>query len=459
MTRIKPRQGSFDKALEAFSSGDLLFCLELLSESALPRDIALRARALLRLGKPLLALESIQALALHEVDHELAAELLIIKVTALNILRRFDEAASTSIEARVRCFSAGIVAIEAELLIASAIGALIEGDESSAEFFTRAVLDLKNSSPAWLDVRTYRFSLKFFRARACELIGSILRSRSQYGEQAVWHRRAIEELHESGVRDDILEAALLSNFADSAINLGLTGVAEVVLEWSKRIQWTPFLAEYEFALFSSLAEAYSRAGDQLGALRFYRHCNACAPTAALQLRSTVDRARVLSEIGEAFSSREELDHAIRLSKSVDWANVSERDQRQLLFLAAQVASFSASEANRLLARYDGLKCSLPTAVANRDNRCRGEELLARSAVYRANADDSRAVIALMDALELMNSAGDFAKAANVAAELADLTGEHRYVKIVRTQCQQQPDSILARKLMRLEARIMQGASA
>jgi tetratricopeptide (TPR) repeat protein len=269
--------------------------------------------------------------------------------------------------------------------------------------------------------------------------------------------QAFDELDRSGVRDDYIEALVLSNFADVAIGIGFANVAEVALARSKRIEWSSSLASFEFRIFSALAQASSIAGDQLGALRFLRRCNNCAPSPALQLRSTVERARILSDIGENFSSREELDHAVRLSKSIDWANAREHDQRQLIFLAAQVASYSGKDAERLLARYDGLKSSLPDLIAARDDRFRGEELVARSAVLRSNGETARAIVALLDALEIFSSCEDIANAANVAVELAALTQESRYVAIARTQAEKQPQSILARKVARLEAQMFSGA--
>jgi hypothetical protein len=179
----------------------------------------------------------------------------------------------------------------------------------------------------------------------------------------------------------------------------------------------------------------------------------------LQLQATVERARILSDIGESFSSREELDHAVRLSKSIDWANAREIDQRQLIFLAAQVASYSGTEADRLMARYDGLKTARPDFVPIRDDRFRGQELVARSAVLLANGEDARAIIGLLDALELFNNSGDTGNAANAAVELAALTQEARFVEIARAQSIRQPQSILAQKVARLEDKILTGALA
>ena len=451
VTRLKPRRGSYENALEAYASGDFSLSSELLSSAVTLAESILLGRSLLRLGMPAQALDAISPVELADAPHELVAEAMIVQATCLNLLHRFDEASKLLVEARVRSISAGITAIEAELLLVEVVGHLLEGNYTLAEDSAHAILRLESDSPTWFRPTTYRLNLAYLRFRACDLLGAVEKSQSNYALQSHWLRQAFEEFDKSGVRDDYMEAVVLSNFADVSLGLGLDDVVDVVLARSKRIEWSAPLAGFEFRTFSALAEASSGAGDQLGALRYLRRCNSCAPTATFQLRSTVERARILSEIGEAFSSREELDHAIKLSKSIDWANVNELEQRQLVFLAAQVASFSASEASRLLARYDGLKCSLPGSVAMRENRFRGEELLARSAVLRATGENGRAILSLIDALELFNSVADPAKAANAAAELAELTHEPHYLEIVRAQCRKQPHSILARKLTRLEA--------
>jgi len=457
VTRLKPRIGSFVESLEAFSSGDFVLSAELLSGGQSLKEAILLSRSLLRLGEPERATSVLAHADLSNVPHELAAEALVVRIASFNVLGKFEEAANLAVEARVRCISAGIAAIEAELLFIEALGHIFGNNYAAAEASAKSILDLELASNSWLTSKTYSFNLEYMRFRACDLLGSIEGSRSNYELQAKWLLRAFDEFDRSGVRDDYMEAVVLSNFADVAVGVGLAGVADIALARSKRIEWSSSLAPFEFRIFSALAQASSIAGDQLGALRFLRRCNNCAPTAALQLRSTVERARILSDIGESFSSREELDHAIRLSKSIDWAKVSEHDQRQLVFLAAQVAGHNATEASRLLARYDGLKTARLDMISIRDDRFRAEELVARSAVLLANGENTSATIALLDALEIFNANNDPVSAANTAAELALLTGESRYIEIARVQSEKQPYSILARKVARLQEMVAASA--
>jgi hypothetical protein len=80
-------------------------------------------------------------------------------------------------------------------------------------------------------------------------------------------------------------------------------------------------------------------------------------------------------------------------------------------------------------------------------------------VLLANGEDARAIIGLLDALELFNNSGDTGNAANAAVELAALTQEARFVEIARAQSIRQPQSILAQKVARLEDKILTGALA
>ncbi len=452
MSRLKPRQGSYESALAEYTAGHSSVCYELLSGDDSPSSLILQSRALIRLGNPGLAVAMFDSVADIELSHELAGEMLAVKTLALVATHRFEEASSLAVDARARCYSAGIVGLEAELMLALALGAFIEGNDRSAESLAHAVLELSDKDvPAWIRDRKYRFSLNFWRSRACEILGVVEHSRANHITQAEWLRKSFDEFDKADVRDDYFEAALLANYADAAISLGLRGIADFVVERANRIEWNPSLIAFEFRVFSALAEASSIGGDQLGALRYFRRCLDCAPSAALQIRASVERARILSEIGEAFSSREELDHAVRLSKTVDWESAAPTDQRQLVFLAAQVATFSPGESQRLLSRYDGLKGNSPALVMIKDARFRGEELLARAVIMRANGNVARAIFLLIDALEIWTAAGYGSKAAFVAAELAELTNEPHYAEIARKECSQHPHSILARKMARFDA--------
>ena len=158
----------------------------------------------------------------------------------------------------------------------------------------------------------------------------------------------------------------------------------------------------------------------------------------------------MHEIGESFSAREEIDHAVRLSRLLNWEEASELEQRQLLFLAGQVARYDAKLAETLLARYDGLVSKNPTGVAIKDERFRAEEFMARAAVLVENGHKERAIMLLVDALQLFTTANLDAKAGLAAIELANLTSEPHYISIARKQCIKQPESILARKMAQFD---------
>ncbi len=457
VTRLKPRRGSYEESLNAFASGDFPVSLELLSDARTLPELVLSGRNLIRLGSPDDALAAVSGTCLQDAPHEIAAEALIVQISSLNVLRRFDDASRLAVEARVRSISSGIVAIEAELLYVQALGHVLEGDYTKAELSALAILELEPRPTSWIAPTTYRFNLAYMRFRACDLLGAIEETRSNYPGRVRWLSQAFAEFDQSGVRDDYVEAMVLSNLADATIGTDLDKVFEFAVSRAKRIEWSSAIATYEFRTFRALAQASSIAGDQLGALRFLRRCNSCAPTAALQLQSTVERARIFSDIGEAFSSREELEHAVRLSKSINWASVGELDQRQLVFLAAQVANYSGCEAQGLLLKYDGLKSSLRDTISVKDDRFRGEELFARSTVLRAIGEFSRANIALLDAFEIFNACNDPLNAANAAVALAEHTGESRYLEVARAQSEKQPHSTLARKVARLRDLMASGS--
>jgi tetratricopeptide (TPR) repeat protein len=445
VTRLKPRSGTYDDALDAFGSGSFSSCVDLLSESSSIAAVILRARALIRLGDALSATEMLGALDFSDASHELAAEALALRCYALYVLKRADLASSVAIEARARCFSAGLVAIEAELIFASSLASIRDGNLEAAESAALGILDLVDANPSWVTPSTYVFSLSFWRARACDVLASIAKMRSNYDGQADWLRQALEEFDKSGVHDDYVLVLLLANYADAAITLGRKDIIDLIVERSAFISWNSTLVAHEYRLFSMLAEAASEIGDEIGALRYFRRCLDCAPSIALQIRAGVERGRLLHDIGESFSAREEIDHALRLSRVFNWESAETLEQRQLLFLAAQVAKFDPAQALAMLTRYDGMDANSSIGVFVQDDRSRGEELMARAAILAANANTDRAIMLLTDAFETFTSGNLQGKAASAAAELAILTNEPSYIEAVQSYCADQPRSILSRK--------------
>jgi tetratricopeptide (TPR) repeat protein len=450
VTRLKPRQGSFEKALDAYGSGDFSLCVEFLTESVSVESAALRARALVRLGDASTAVESLDALELSDVRHEIAAEILAVKFSALNVLNRPSDSSAVAVEARARCFSSGLVEIEGELLLGSALASLRDGEIDAAESAASAILNLDRKSPSWVTSQTYRYSLGFWRARACDVLGVIENLRGNYVGQASWTRRAFEEFDKSGVRDDFALVLLLANYADAAVSLGSKEIIDFIVHRSSSISWNSHLVAHEYRVFSLLAEAASSIGDQIGAIRYYRRCLDCAPSTALQIRAGVERATLLHAVGESFSAREEIDHVLRLSHNFNWESANVLEHRQLVFLAAQVAKFDGPQSLAMLSRYDALETNFNLGVTPKDDRFRGDESVARAAIFAANGSQDRAIMLLIDALETFTAAKLGSRAASAAAELALLTRESRYLEIVRAHCAEKPNSVLQHKLASLE---------
>ncbi len=458
VTRLRPRQATYETALDAFGSGDFSSCVEFLSEAANAQSVVLRARALIRLGDASSAAEVIGALEFSELSHELAAEALALQCSAFQILKRPADASAAAVEARARCFSAGLVAIEGELLLSLALASLRDGHIDAAESAASAILDLVDESPSWVVSKTYRHSLDFWRARACDLRGMMENLRANYAEQASWHRRALDTFDKSGVRDDHTLVSLLANYADVAVSLASKEIIEFIVKRGSMVSWNSSLVAHEYRLFSLLAEAASVSGDQIGALRYFRRCLDCAPSSALRIRAGVERGRLLHAIGESFSAREEIDHALRVSRTFNWEAATALEHRQLLFLAAQVAKFDGPQALAMLSRYDALNPNSHFGVVTKDSRFRGDELMARAAIFGANGENERAIALLDNALETFTAAHLGSRVALAAAELAALTNEPHYVEILRANCAKQPNSIVAQKLATNDALDSNGRS-
>jgi tetratricopeptide (TPR) repeat protein len=402
------------------------------------------------LGDPATAVDLLRSVDLSDTSHEVAAEALALQCYSLFVLKRAEHASDIAVEARARCFSAGLIGIEAELLFASAMSSVRDGELVVAESVAFSILELLDEQPSWVSTRTYLYSLNYWRARACDVLGSIESLRANYSESAEWRRRAFDEFDKSGVHDDYVLVLLLANYADAAVALGSKEIIDFIVERCNVVSWNPDLATHEYRVFSLLAEAASMTGDQIGALRYFRRCLDCAPNAALQIRVAVERGRLLHDIGESFASREEIDHALRLSRSYNWEASTAIEHRQLLFLAAQVARFDGPQAVAMLTRYDSLEANSHVGFFVKDDRFRGDEFMARAAIFSANGCKDRAVMLLIDALDTFSAGKLESRAALAAAELAALTNESKYFEIVRKQCAKQPHSILARRFANVE---------
>jgi tetratricopeptide (TPR) repeat protein len=439
--------------LRAFREADFSFCVEALSEAFGPAATALRARALLRAGRYEKALSSVVSCDVRDLADEEAGELLAIKASALCALRD-AEAEATFIEARARAFSSGSAATECEVEYATAVYAWTQGRLGEALEAIDRVMAVSENALAWLPIRPdASCSPAYWRARAYDLRGLSEAAREDYQAQARSLARAFEEFDRGNVIDLQVEAAMLYNLAVLVRDIDSPDLCVFVYDRAERVAWNAHTAFFEYEVFKALGWCRARMGDHLGAFRFFRRAADCAPSPALRISAVIDRSFLARELGEVVTAGEDLEYAIRVTRRIDWEAVSGSERSVLFALASQVAPNDAKQARRLMARYAALKSPVsPFEVfANGNRRQRADECSAQAAVLCAEGERDRAISLLLESFQIWTEVGYTWRAAGIAADLAQLTGETRFFEVAAREAAKQPNSWLARRVAGLLA--------
>jgi len=448
---VAPPNGKSEAALRAYCEADFALCAEVLSGNRSLPAVALRARALERYGRPAEALSTLSAIDLNEASHASAAELLALRASAFSMLND-ARAEATLVEARVRADSSNCAAAECEVEYVSARLSWMEGRVVEAMVGVERVLAF-GMGPSWgepLLAEPWRMAA-YWRARAHELRGVCEALREDYAAQASSLIAAFEEFDTGGVVDLRVEASMLLNLAVLARDVASPEIAEFVEDRAAAVAWNKNSASFEFEVFRALGWCQARYGDQLGAFRHLRRSAQVAPSAALRIRAIVDRSFLANELGESAGASEDLKHAIQLANHSNWEELNGSERSGLYTLAARVAPIDPDQARRLINRYFAIKSPVsPKKIFRRDRRQRADECSAHAAVLVAEGERERATSLLLESFQIWSEVGYAWRAATVAADLAELTGETRFFEVAAREAAKQPHSWLARRIAALE---------
>jgi len=451
---LRPRLQSFDVAIDAYRAGRFVACVGATRMHETPAAHVLRARALLRLGRPADAASEIDAvlepMGSHPEDartlsFEQLGELHTLRATARVRCHRFPDADDSFLSARVYTYSSGNAALEAELAYYEAHYAQAAGARIEFEAWARAVLAV-HPEPVSVPARpAYFVPLEHSRARAYDLLGFIAAEAHDFREQARRLRSSLEEFDRTTVRDAWFEAKQLAHLSYYVRDFGDEDVAEYVLQRYGCTEWTAELAAQQQEVLRSLGWSTAMRGDFLSAFRFLRDAAEIAPTIPYKISAILDRAYLSCELQLSVVAREEVDYAERLAARVCWNDVhAEAEIVALLQLSAALAPIDAPRARLALERYRTLKKTLPTsALAHGDPRVRAEELAAQAAILRAEGFGERAKLAFVDSFETWRSLGCAWQAALVARELTKLGAGAAFASCTAAEARRHPASWLA----------------
>jgi hypothetical protein len=400
----------------------------------------------MRVGHSEAALERLEV-PRHDLLHREIAESHLLRGAVLSRLSRNDEARRSFDSARVHTYASALVALEAELALSLAQLSLFERDLEAAESEAYRTLSLEAYS--FEAGPPYFVPLNQVRARAFDLLGFVEARRERYLEQSAFLCRALAEVALCEKRDVWLECSLLANLSLLVRDLNLEGEARILREHLVS-EWPVEATGFRFNVLRSLGMWAAVRGDHVGALRDLRAAAEFAPTPTLKLAATLDRALLARELHQSIMAREELDYAERLSSQIDWSNAPGQDRVVLLLQAEVFSKRAVAQGRRALDRFRAIKTKLsPKILGETDKRWRATEVFTEGIVLRGEEKFDAAAVYLAEAFSIWDTIGFRWNAARAALEIAEMTGEERFVEYVRREAELRPNSWLASRVSQL----------
>jgi tetratricopeptide (TPR) repeat protein len=444
---LKPRIAEFETALRAYREGDFSFCADALCEASQPSALALRTRALLRMGQSEEALAALAKVDFGALAHDDAGELLSMKATALCLLGE-AETESALVDARVRAYSSGCAAVECEVEYATATIAWAQGRMADVLSAVDRVLSVSEVDPTWLrkSRSATTCSPGYWRARAFDLRGFAQAQDENFAGQAQSLLSAFREFDKASVHDIYVEGSMLYNLAVLARDIDSTEVSWFVAARADSVFWNINTKIFEYEVFRALGWCYAQHGDHLGAFRHLRRSADAAPSIPLRIVAILDRSFLARELGETFTATEDIEHALRLTSQVDWERATGAERAALYALASCIAPNEVARARQLWNRFQSLKSGVSPLELYENRRERAAQCQAHATILTAEGERERAITLLLESLDIWSSLGYVWRKAAVAADLAELTGEARFFELANVQARQQPHSWLARRL-------------
>lgn len=361
-----------------------------------------------------------------------------------------EEAEFSLVEARGLIFSTGIAALEAEVHYASALLSWTEDRHDESLRYLDRLLAVKSGPVAFLGSSlqaSYPFPLAYWRGRAYELRGMSEAGKEQFLDQAGFLMKAFEEFERGSVQDRYAEAAMLFNASVLVNDLEVPLLAAYVTKRAENFAWCDATRVFEFGLFHVLGTRHVLEGDHLSALRCFRRSADCSPSVSLRMLAVLDRFRLMREIGETTTAAEELDYALRLAAQTDWERAAALERTAMPTLAELVAPTDVTRARAIFSRYTAIKTPLSRLEVNaHDRRQFADDCYAEAQILRAESEPKRAVLKLIEAFEIWSKVSCVHLRAKAAFELAELTGERRFIEIADDEVRRYPHSSLARRM-------------
>jgi len=290
------------------------------------------------------------------------------------------------------------------------------------------------------------------KARISELLGLIASSAGDYDGQILHLRDALRSMDAAREPDVWVEASLLYNLAALVPDIEMPDVMALVQRRAETLAWTQDTKRSQFQVLRCLGWAAALSGDHLLAVRRFRESADIAPTPALSLLGSVDRAYLAREMRLEGLASEALATAERIVNAVQWNQISGEERIALLKYAELRAADDADHASMLVERYRSIKGRVSSLFsASSDRRFSADEQYSYGIVAAACGRRATAVRSLNDAFEIWSSIGFTWRAVRAAAALFELTHDSKYRSYARAGVTPFASSWLERRVVALAA--------
>lgn len=348
---------------------------------------------------------------------------------------------------RTLACSSGSVVHEADVEFTAALYFYTAGQIDCATDSLYQLLGLATHHSPWKRVEATVQSLGEIRAKAYDLLGHIAGREHRFAEQANFIFLAFSELDTSADCDPYVASKLLENLAVLAAERDVEGVYEYVRDRVASMEFPGSCQIFEFEIRRNLGRSASMHGDHIGALREFRCSAEIAPNRASKIKALLDRSSLAHELNELVFAKEESDFAFELTRQVDWSTVSAVETIALLAMSQNLANRNPGEARRLLNRFGDCKRRLnPVHGVVTDLGYAGRECQADALISRGEGNVDRALHLNLDAFDYFKRVEYMGRAAEVAVELFELTGERSYLEYAAAYAMKLPQSHLARRV-------------
>jgi len=282
------------------------------------------------------------------------------------------------------------------------------------------------------------------RARFVELRSWIAARRGHPLEQVRLLLQAVEVLAGPDYIDVGLLAGILRTLATLNRELHVPELNQTLVDLDANLPWTEELRVDRFWIKSTLAWSLCLRGLWMPAIRLAQQATALAEGPAWHVQSLLDRAYLKRNAGDLSSGQADLEEALELIDSVDWASSRDEERLCLATAAGLYAEIDPTRAHHLLMEFRRHAGSFDVRMGVRSDR-RLDAFLNQhaGAVFAAIGDEASAVEAYQTAYSIFKDVQHHWRAALVALNLFRITGERAWHALAEENIRDYPESWIA----------------